>query len=124
MFALLGGNLSLVDGFRFDLASVMGRTPTRFAGMRRCSPRLKRVLCYINGQADLNRGILAGRLSGREFSATVCRVERHFRDAVRRFWLPRNLTTGNLPVVFAAPAMCLNAMAARPAPLSICFHGA
>ncbi len=91
-----------VDGFRFDLASVMGRTPTfrqdapLFAAIKAC-PVLSTVK-LIAEPWDIGEG---GYQVG-NFPPPFAEWNDHFRDAARRFWLPRNLTTGEFACRFAA----------------------
>lgn len=83
-----------VDGFRFDLASVMGRTPEfspqapLFEAIKNC-PVLSRVK-LIAEPWDIGEG---GYQVG-NFPPLFAEWNDHFRDAVRRFWLEKNLSLG------------------------------
>ena len=91
-----------VDGFRFDLASVIGRTPTfsqqapLFEAIKNC-PLLSRVK-LIAEPWDIGEG---GYQVG-NFPPPFAEWNDHFRDAVRRFWLTRNLSLGDVAGRFAA----------------------
>lgn len=91
-----------VDGFRFDLASVIGRTPEfsqqapLFAAIKNC-PLLSQVK-LIAEPWDIGPG---GYQVG-NFPPPFAEWNDHYRDAVRRFWLARNLSTGELAGRFAA----------------------
>lgn len=91
-----------VDGFRFDLASVMGRTPA----FRQDAPLFEAIqACPVLSQVKLiaepwdigEEGYQVGN-----FPPPFGEWNDHFRDAARRFWLPRNLTTGEFARRFAA----------------------
>ena len=60
-------------------------------------------------------GILAGRLSGGELPAAVCRMERPFRDTARRFWLQQNVSLGDFAQRFAASSDLFARDGKRPA---------
>ncbi|MES0267249.1 glycogen debranching protein GlgX [Citrobacter sedlakii] len=83
-----------VDGFRFDLASVMGRTPAfrqdapLFTAIKNC-PVLSRVK-LIAEPWDIGEG---GYQVG-NFPPPFAEWNDHFRDATRRFWLRQNLSLG------------------------------
>ena len=91
-----------VDGFRFDLASVMGRTPAfrqdapLFTAIQNC-PQLSRVK-LIAEPWDIGEG---GYQVG-NFPPPFAEWNDHFRDATRRFWLQRNLSLGEFAGRFAA----------------------
>lgn len=91
-----------VDGFRFDLASVIGRTPTfsqqapLFEAIKNC-PLLSRVK-LIAEPWDIGEG---GYQVG-NFPPPFAEWNDHFRDAARRFWLTRNLSLGDVAGRFAA----------------------
>lgn len=91
-----------VDGFRFDLASVIGRTPTfsqqapLFEAIKNC-PLLSRVK-LIAEPWDIGEG---GYQVG-NFPPPFVEWNDHFRDAARRFWLTRNLSLGDVAGRFAA----------------------
>ncbi|MDR9890140.1 glycogen debranching protein GlgX [Pseudenterobacter timonensis] len=85
-----------VDGFRFDLATVMGRTPTfsqqapLFEAIKNC-PVLSRVK-LIAEPWDVGEG---GYQVG-NFPPLFAEWNDHFRDAARRFWLTRDLSLGDM----------------------------
>lgn len=91
-----------VDGFRFDLASVMGRTPEfrqdapLFTAIH-ADPVLSKVK-LIAEPWDIGPG---GYQVG-NFPAPFAEWNDHFRDAVRRFWLQQNLSLGEFATRFAA----------------------
>jgi len=91
-----------VDGFRFDLASVMGRTPEfrqdapLFEAIRH-DPVLSGVK-LIAEPWDIGMG---GYQVG-NFPPLFREWNDHFRDAVRRFWLQEDLTLGEFAQRFAA----------------------
>lgn len=91
-----------VDGFRFDLASVMGRTPEfrqdapLFEVMKN-DPQLA-SLKLIAEPWDIGHG---GYQVG-NFPPLFAEWNDHFRDAVRRFWLHQDLTPGEFASRFAA----------------------
>lgn len=91
-----------VDGFRFDLASVMGRTPEfrqdapLFEVMKN-DPQLA-SLKLIAEPWDIGHG---GYQVG-NFPPLFAEWNDHFRDAVRRFWLHQDLTLGEFASRFAA----------------------
>lgn len=94
-----------VDGFRFDLAPVMGRTPAfsqqapLFEAIKNC-PVLSKVK-LIAEPWDIGEG---GYQVG-NFPPLFAEWNDHFRDAIRRFWLTRDLSLGSLPVALPAPAI-------------------
>jgi glycogen operon protein len=91
-----------VDGFRFDLASVMGRTPEfrqdapLFTAVH-ADPVLSKVK-LIAEPWDIGPG---GYQVG-NFPAPFAEWNDHFRDAARRFWLQQNLSLGDFATRFAA----------------------
>ena len=91
-----------VDGFRFDLASVMGRTPAfsqdapLFTAIKQC-PVLSGVK-LIAEPWDIG----AGGYQVGNFPAPFAEWNDHFRDAARRFWLQRNVSLGEFAGRFAA----------------------
>lgn len=113
-----------VDGFRFDLASVMGRTPDfrqdapLFAAIRQ-DPLLRDVK-LIAEPWDIGPG---GYQVG-NFPPPFAEWNDHFRDATRRFWLHPPLSLGEMAVRFAAssdlfrrdgrlPSACVNLVTAH-----------
>lgn len=91
-----------VDGFRFDLATVMGRTPEfrqnapLFEAIRH-DPILSGVK-LIAEPWDLTEG---GYQTG-NFPAPFAEWNDHFRDGMRRFWLQYQLAPGEFARRFAA----------------------
>ncbi|MDU7373146.1 MAG: glycogen debranching protein GlgX, partial [Klebsiella michiganensis] len=91
-----------VDGFRFDLASVMGRTPAfrqdapLFEAIRN-DPRLAEVK-LIAEPWDIGPG---GYQVG-NFPPLFAEWNDHFRDTARRFWLQQNVSLGDFAQRFAA----------------------
>lgn len=91
-----------VDGFRFDLAPVMGRTP----GYRQDAPLFNAlhddpVLSTVKLIAepwDIGEG---GYQVG-NFPPAFSEWNDHFRDAMRRFWLEESLSLGDFAQRFAA----------------------
>ncbi|WES68784.1 glycogen debranching protein GlgX [Superficieibacter sp. HKU1] len=91
-----------VDGFRFDLASVMGRTPE----FRQDAPLFEVIkndpqlasLKLIAEPWDVGHG---GYQVG-NFPPLFAEWNDHFRDAIRRFWLHQDLTPGDFARRFAA----------------------
>jgi glycogen operon protein len=108
-----------VDGFRFDLAPVMGRTPAfsqqapLFEAIKNC-PVLSQVK-LIAEPWDIGEG---GYQVG-NFPPLFAEWNDHYRDATRRFWLERSVSLGNLPDALPRPAICLNAMENNLLPPSI-----
>ncbi len=102
-----------VDGFRFDLASVMGRTPEfrqdapLFEAIRRDS-----VLSQVKLIAE-PWDIGPGGYQVGNFPPLFAEWNDHFRDSARRFWLQQNVSLGILPNVSRPPAISLPAMASR-----------
>lgn len=102
-----------VDGFRFDLASVMGRTPEfrqdapLFEAIRRDS-----VLSQVKLIAE-PWDIGPGGYQVGNFPPLFAEWNDHFRDSARRFWLQQNVSWGILPNVSRRPAISLPAMASR-----------
>lgn len=97
-----------VDGFRFDLASVMGRTPAfrqdapLFTAIQNC-PVLSQVK-LIAEPWDIGEG---GYQVG-NFPPLFAEWNDHFRDATRRFWLQRNLSLGDFAGRFAGSSDVFN----------------
>jgi len=91
-----------IDGFRFDLAPVMGRTPEfnpqapLFAAIQ--NDPLLRDLKLIAEPWDIGEG---GYQVG-YFPAPFAEWNDHFRDAARRFWLTESLPMGAFAGRFAA----------------------
>lgn len=91
-----------IDGFRFDLAPVMGRTPEfnpqapLFAAIQ--NDPLLRDLKLIAEPWDIGEG---GYQVG-NFPAPFAEWSDHFRDAARRFWLTESLPMGAFAGRFAA----------------------
>ncbi len=91
-----------VDGFRFDLATVMGRTPE----FRQDAPLFEAIkndphlasLKLIAEPWDVGHG---GYQVG-NFPPLFAEWNDHFRDAIRRFWLQQDLTVGEFACRFAA----------------------
>jgi len=90
-----------VDGFRFDLASVMGRTPDfrqdapLFEAIKQ-HPELMAVK-FIAEPWDIGPG---GYQVG-NFPAYFAEWNDHFRDDMRRFWLQHNISLGQIAGRFA-----------------------
>lgn len=91
-----------IDGFRFDLAPVMGRTPEfspqapLFTAIK--NDPLLRDLKLIAEPWDIGEG---GYQVG-NFPAPFAEWNDHFRDAARRFWLTESLPLGAFAGRFAA----------------------
>jgi glycogen operon protein len=91
-----------VDGFRFDLASVMGRTPE----YRQDAPLFEAIkndpvlstVKLIAEPWDIGPG---GYQVG-NFPPPFAEWNDHFRDTARRFWLQRDVPNGDLARRFAA----------------------
>ena len=113
-----------VDGFRFDLATVMGRTPQYsphaplFEAIRQ-DPLLSGIK-LIAEPWDIGHG---GYQVG-NFPPPFAEWNDHFRDATRRFWLEQSLTAGEFAGRFAAssdvfrrdgrlPGACVNLVTAH-----------
>jgi isoamylase len=92
-----------VDGFRFDLASVLGRNRQGFdanAGFfiaLQQDPVLARVRLIAEPWDCGPNGYQVGRFPG-----TFLDWNDRFRDSVRRYWLPRGSTRGELARRFCA----------------------
>ena len=99
-----------VDGFRFDLAAVMGRTPE----FRQDAPLFTAIQnCPVLSQVKLIAepwDIAPGGYQVGNFPPLFAEWNDHFRDAARRFWLHYDLPLGRLPGVLLPPAMFLNVM--------------
>lgn len=93
-----------VDGFRFDLASVMGRTPEfrqdapLFEAIKHC-PVLSQVKLIAEPWDIGDGGYQVGN-----FPALFAEWNDHFRDAMRRFWLQKDLPLAEFATRFAASA--------------------
>lgn len=91
-----------IDGFRFDLASVIGRTPEYspqaplFEAIKNC-PLLSGVK-LIAEPWDIGPG---GYQVG-NFPPPFAEWNDHYRDTARRFWLARDLSLGQFAGRFAA----------------------
>ncbi|BBQ81863.1 TPA: glycogen debranching protein GlgX [Kluyvera ascorbata] len=91
-----------VDGFRFDLAPVIGRTP----GYRQDAPLFNAIhddpvlstVKLIAEPWDIGEG---GYQVG-NFPPAFSEWNDHFRDAMRRFWLEESLSLGDFAQRFAA----------------------
>jgi len=103
-----------VDGFRFDLAPVMGRTPAfsqqapLFEAIKNC-PLLSQVK-LIAEPWDIGEG---GYQVG-NFPPLFAEWNDHYRDAARRFWLERNLSLGEFAGRFAASSDLFKRDGKRP----------
>lgn len=90
-----------VDGFRFDLASVMGRTPAfrqdapLFEAIRQ-DPVLSKVK-LIAEPWDIG----AGGYQVGNYPPLFAEWNDHFRDGMRRFWLHQDLSLGGFACRFA-----------------------
>lgn len=90
-----------IDGFRFDLAAVMGRTPEfrpdapLFEAIKH-DPKLAAIKC-IAEPWDIGPG---GYQVG-HFPSHFAEWNDHFRDEMRRFWLHHNLSLGDFARRFA-----------------------
>ncbi|MFH8135887.1 glycogen debranching protein GlgX [Pantoea osteomyelitidis] len=95
-------NVCHVDGFRFDLATVLGRTPDYsqqaplFAAIKAC-PVLSKVK-LIAEPWDIGPG---GYQVG-DFPAPFAEWNDHFRDGIRKWWLHDELSIGDFARRFAA----------------------
>ena len=91
-----------VDGFRFDLAAVMGRTPE----FRQDAPLFTAIQnCPVLSQVKLIAepwDIAPGGYQVGNFPPLFAEWNDHFRDAARRFWLHYNLSLGEFAGRFAA----------------------
>lgn len=91
-----------VDGFRFDLAAVMGRTPEfrqdapLFTAIQNC-PVLSQVKLIAEPWDIAHGGYQVGN-----FPPLFAEWNDHFRDAARRFWLHYDLPLGAFAGRFAA----------------------
>lgn len=90
-----------VDGFRFDLGSVMGRTP----GYRQDAPlfeaiRQDPVLSKVKLIAE-PWDIGAGGYQVGNFPSLFAEWNDHFRDGMRRFWIHQDLSLGDFACRFA-----------------------
>ncbi|SCC23609.1 glycogen debranching protein GlgX [Kosakonia oryziphila] len=91
-----------VDGFRFDLATVMGRTPD-FDPQAPLFTAIKNdpLLCDLKLIAE-PWDIGPGGYQVGNFPAPFAEWNDHFRDVTRRFWLEQSLSLGELARRFAA----------------------
>ncbi len=93
-----------VDGFRFDLATVMGRTPEfrqdapLFEAMRR-DPTLRSVKLIVEPWDIGPGGYQVGN-----YPQPFAEWNDRFRDDIRRFWLRRESGPGEFATRFAASA--------------------
>ena len=76
-----------VDGFRFDLATTLGRGHARLRPRRAFFAAIRQdpVLAGVKLIAE-PWDIGAGRLPGRQLSARLVGMERRFRRTLRRYW--------------------------------------
>lgn len=104
-----------VDGFRFDLASVMGRTPEfrqdapLFEAIRN-DPQLAAVK-LIAEPWDIG----AGGYQVGNFPPLFAEWNDHFRDVARRFWLQQSISLGEFARRFAASSDLFQRNARQPA---------
>ncbi|EMQ0911558.1 TPA: glycogen debranching protein GlgX [Raoultella ornithinolytica] len=104
-----------VDGFRFDLASVMGRTPEfrqdapLFEAIRN-DPQLAAVK-LIAEPWDIG----AGGYQVGNFPPLFAEWNDHFRDVARRFWLQRSISLGEFARRFAASSDLFQRNGRQPA---------
>jgi glycogen operon protein len=95
-----------VDGFRFDLAPVLGRTPEFradapfFAAIKAC-PILSQVKLIAEPWDIGPDGYQLGR-----FPSPFADWNDRFRDAMRRYWLHGELSNGDFARRFAASSDC------------------
>ncbi|EMK5134798.1 glycogen debranching protein GlgX [Escherichia coli] len=91
-----------VDGFRFDLAAIMGRTPE----FRQDAPLFTAIQnCPVLSQVKLIAepwDIAPGGYQVGNFPPLFAEWNDHFRDAARRFWLHYDLPLGAFAGRFAA----------------------
>ncbi|HHT0306250.1 TPA: glycogen debranching protein GlgX [Raoultella planticola] len=104
-----------VDGFRFDLASVMGRTPEfrqdapLFEAIRN-DPQLAGVK-LIAEPWDIG----AGGYQVGNFPPLFAEWNDHFRDVARRFWLQQSVSLGEFARRFAASSDLFSRNGRQPA---------
>ncbi|HEC2575859.1 TPA: glycogen debranching protein GlgX [Raoultella ornithinolytica] len=104
-----------VDGFRFDLASVMGRTPKfrqdapLFEAIRN-DPQLAAVK-LIAEPWDIG----AGGYQVGNFPPLFAEWNDHFRDVARRFWLQQSISLGEFARRFAASSDLFQRNGRQPA---------
>ena len=104
-----------VDGFRFDLASVMGRTPEfrqdapLFEAIRN-DPQLAAVK-LIAEPWDIG----AGGYQVGNFPPLLAEWNDHFRDVARRFWLQQSVSLGEFARRFAASSDLFQRNGRQPA---------
>ena len=104
-----------VDGFRFDLASVMGRTP----GYRQDAPLFNAihqdpVLSTVKLIAE-PWDIGAGGYQVGNFPPLFAEWNDHFRDVARRFWLQQSISLGEFARRFAASSDLFQRNGRQPA---------
>lgn len=91
-----------VDGFRFDLASAMGRTPE----FSPCSPLFDAIAQdpLLSGMKLIAEpwDIGAGGYQVGNYPPLFAEWNDHFRDNMRQFWLKHQLSTGEFARRFAA----------------------
>ena len=103
-----------VDGFRFDLGTVLGRTPA----FNRDAPLFQAMLaddtlgrCKLIAEPwDIGPG---GYQVG-EFPGRFAEWNDHFRDDIRRFWLRDDLSLGQFAQRFAASSEVFNQRGRAP----------
>lgn len=104
-----------IDGFRFDLASVMGRTPEfrqdapLFEAIRN-DPQLAAVK-LIAEPWDIG----AGGYQVGNFPPLFAEWNDHFRDVARRFWLQQSVSLGEFARRFAASSDLFQRNGRQPA---------
>lgn len=104
-----------VDGFRFDLASVMGRTPEfrqdapLFEAIRN-DPQLAAVK-LIAEPWDIG----AGGYQVGNYPPLFAEWNDHFRDVARRFWLQQSISLGEFARRFAASSDLFQRNGRQPA---------
>lgn len=103
-----------VDGFRFDLAPVMGRTPMfrqdapLFEAINN-APLLSAVKLIAEPWDSGPDGYQLGN-----FPPLFAEWNDHFRDTARRFWLQRDVSNGDLALRFAASGDVFQRSGRRP----------
>lgn len=91
-----------VDGFRFDLAAVMGRMP-EFSSRAPLFEAIKNDPCLASVKLIAEPwDIGPGGYQAGNFPPLFAEWNDHFRDATRRFWLRQNLSCGEFARRFAA----------------------
>ncbi|WP_131064051.1 glycogen debranching protein GlgX [Raoultella planticola] len=104
-----------VDGFRFDLASVMGRTPE----FRQDAPLFEAIrndlqLAAVKLIAE-PWDIGAGGYQVGNFPPLFAEWNDHFRDVARRFWLQQSVSLGEFARRFAASSDLFSRNGRQPA---------